>query len=167
MTKDLSSPCSLGRRAGQVAFPSRCSPAEFAVYACFLRLLIEIRHSRFETCASPARISRFDLRVSIFQDCEAPASGVWFFFQPPASSLQLPELPGGLTARVTPVPISNTEVKPRRADDTARVTARERRSPPGLFFKRPHSPKGGRGLFLLRPGCVGSLCYTFSQGDLL
>ena len=39
---------------------------------------------------------------------------------------------GGHTAGVTPVPIPNTEVKPRRADDTARVTVWERRSPPGL-----------------------------------
>jgi hypothetical protein len=46
------------------------------------------------------------------------------------------EFPGGLTARVTPVPIPNTEVKPCRADDTARVTAWERRSPPGLNSKR-------------------------------
>src|SRR5712691_8940459 len=42
---------------------------------------------------------------------------------------------GGNTARVTPVPIPNTEVKPRRADDTARVTVWERRSPPGLNYK--------------------------------
>src|ERR1700732_2477023 len=45
------------------------------------------------------------------------------------------KFPGGLTARVTPVPIPNTEVKPCRADDTALVTARERRSPPGLESK--------------------------------
>ena len=45
------------------------------------------------------------------------------------------QFPGGLTARVTPVPIPNTEVKPCRADDTALETARERRSPPGLNFK--------------------------------
>ena len=45
---------------------------------------------------------------------------------------------GGITARVTPVPIPNTEVKPRRADDTALETTRERRSPPGL--------KQGKGL---------------------
>ena len=43
---------------------------------------------------------------------------------------------GGLTARVTPVPIPNTEVKPRRADDTARVTARERRSLPGIKYEK-------------------------------
>src|SRR5262249_10949293 len=40
-------------------------------------------------------------------------------------------LSGGHTARVRPVPIPNTEVKPRWADDTVRVTAWERRSPPG------------------------------------
>src|SRR5690349_101716 len=55
------------------------------------------------------------------------------------SSLQplLPDFPGGLTARVTPVPIPHTEVKPCRADDTALETTRERRSPPGLKFQRP------------------------------
>ena len=41
------------------------------------------------------------------------------------------KFPGGHTAGVTPVPIPNTEVKPRWADDTARVTVWERRSPPG------------------------------------
>jgi hypothetical protein len=45
------------------------------------------------------------------------------------------QFPGGLTARVTPVPIPNTEVKPCRADDTALETTRERRSPPGLNFR--------------------------------
>ena len=42
------------------------------------------------------------------------------------------DFPGGHTAGATPVPIPNTEVKPRRADDTARVTVWERRSLPGL-----------------------------------
>ena len=41
------------------------------------------------------------------------------------------DFPGGHTAGVTPVPIPNTEVKPRWADDTARVTVWERRSLPG------------------------------------
>ncbi len=45
------------------------------------------------------------------------------------------DFPGGHTAGVTPVPIPNTVVKPRRADDTALVTAWERRSPPGLITK--------------------------------
>src|SRR6266849_3031670 len=54
-------------------------------------------------------------------------------FEPRTSNLQ--PLSGGNTARVTPVPIPNTEVKPRRADDTARVTVWERRSPPGLISK--------------------------------
>ena len=47
------------------------------------------------------------------------------------------QISGGHTAGVTPVPIPNTEVKPRRADDTARVTVWERRSPPGL---KPNGP---------------------------
>ena len=47
------------------------------------------------------------------------------------------QVSGGYTARVTPVPIPNTEVKPRWADDTARVTAWERRSLPGLNSRKP------------------------------
>ena len=42
------------------------------------------------------------------------------------------QVSGDQTARVTPVPIPNTVVKPRRADDTAWVTVWERRSSPGL-----------------------------------
>jgi hypothetical protein len=41
---------------------------------------------------------------------------------------------GGLSERVTPVPIPNTEVKPLSADGTARVTWWESRSPPNSFF---------------------------------
>jgi hypothetical protein len=40
---------------------------------------------------------------------------------------------GGDSVGVTPVPIPNTEVKPYRADDTARVTVWESRSPPEFF----------------------------------
>ncbi len=40
---------------------------------------------------------------------------------------------GGDSVGVTPVPISNTEVKPYSADDTARETVWERRSPPELI----------------------------------
>src|SRR5487761_795965 len=58
---------------------------------------------------------------------------VFSSLQPLASSLQVS---GGLTAGVTPVPIPNTAVKLRRADDTALVTTRERRSPPGFFFSQ-------------------------------
>ena len=38
-----------------------------------------------------------------------------------------PRFAGEYTARVTPVPIPNTEVKPRWADGTARVSVWERR----------------------------------------
>src|SRR5712692_3953452 len=54
-------------------------------------------------------------------------------FDPQRSTVSFLEFPGGYTAGVTPVPIPNTVVKPRRADDTALVTAWERRSPPGLI----------------------------------
>src|SRR5687768_9560273 len=47
------------------------------------------------------------------------------------------QFPGGYRSRVTPVPIPNTEVKPATADGTARVTAWESRSLPGLF-SGPH-----------------------------
>jgi hypothetical protein len=83
-------------------------------------------------CYSPAAFvvyaASFVVKLDrkIFQDCEAPLN----FWR------MLPEFPGGLTARATPVPIPNTEVKPRRADDTALETTRERRSPPGIKLKR-------------------------------
>src|SRR5690348_13565534 len=61
----------------------------------------------------------------------------------------VPRISGGHTAGVTPVPIPNTEVKPRRADDTARVTVWERRSPPGLKTKA-EAGKNCFGLFFSR-----------------
>ena len=41
---------------------------------------------------------------------------------------------GGERARETPVPIPNTEVKPRNADDTVLETARESRWLPDFLF---------------------------------
>ena len=44
---------------------------------------------------------------------------------------------GGLSEREIPVPIPNTEVKPLCADDTARATLWESKSPPhSLFLSR-------------------------------
>ena len=43
---------------------------------------------------------------------------------------QAPQVVGDLTAGDPPVPIPNTEVKPRRADGTARESVWERRSLP-------------------------------------
>jgi hypothetical protein len=67
---------------------------------------------------------------------EAKSLQSWLDFEGPfdlqLSTFDFSEFPGDHTARVTPVPIPNTEVKPRRADDTARVTVWERRSSPGL-----------------------------------
>ena len=56
----------------------------------------------------------------------------WLLFtsDDPASANH--SFPGGHTAGVTPVPIPNTEVKPRRADGTARATVWERRSLPAI-----------------------------------
>ena len=43
-------------------------------------------------------------------------------------------IPGGFSGGVTPDPISNSEVKPTRADGSDTAGYRESRSPPGLFF---------------------------------
>src|ERR1700733_6313537 len=88
------------------------------VVTSFLQLLIETLHFGFERGVCCSRLE----------------------FRSPVS---MHKFPGGLTARVTPVPIPNTEVKPCRADDTALETARERRSPPGLNFKG-RSEQSGR-----------------------
>src|SRR6267142_5126381 len=58
------------------------------------------------------------------------------------------QFPGDHTARVTPVPIPNTVVKPRWADDTARATVWERRSSPGLKYKKA-GLSNQSGLFVL------------------
>ena len=55
---------------------------------------------------------------------------------------------GDRTERVTPVPIPNTEVKPLRADGTARATAWETRSLPGLT-KDSEEPQGSSEFFVL------------------
>ena len=61
--------------------------------------------------------------------------------------LQFKEFSGSNSARATPVSIPNTEVKTRHADDTARETVWESRSPPDLKKRNPSS----RGfLFLLK-----------------
>ena len=43
-------------------------------------------------------------------------------------------IPGGLSGGETPVPISNTEVKPSSADGTTRKSVWESRSLPGFFI---------------------------------
>ena len=51
---------------------------------------------------------------------------------------------GGFAEGATPVPIPNTEVKPLRADGTARAAVWESRSPPGLIIaKSPTSQLRG------------------------
>ena len=47
-----------------------------------------------------------------------------------SDAAQAPQLVGDLTAGDPPVPIPNTEVKPRRADGTARESVWESRSLP-------------------------------------
>ncbi len=57
---------------------------------------------------------------------------------------------GDHTARVPPVPIPNTAVKPRRADGTARVGAWEIRTSPVICYEWPASS----GPFLVSLGCI-------------
>ena len=47
------------------------------------------------------------------------------------------KISGGYAEGVTPVPIPNTEVKPTRADGTAREAVWESRTLPGIIPKRP------------------------------
>ena len=53
------------------------------------------------------------------------------------------EFLGGYAEGVTPVPIPNTEVKPLRADGTARAAVWESRSPPGSNSLARLSSSGG------------------------
>jgi hypothetical protein len=57
---------------------------------------------------------------------------------------------------VTPVPIPNTEVKPRWADDTARATVWERRSSPG-FTLRKAALSNQSGLFVFAGAALCSV----------
>ena len=62
------------------------------------------------------------------------------------------KFPGGHRSRVTPVPIPNTEVKPATADGTARATAWESRSLPGVFVTGP--PESLAGSFCVLPAAT-------------
>ncbi len=71
----------------------------------------------------------------------------WFTNPRQLQKANLPWLPvqkfsGDYTGGATPVPIPNTEVKPSRAHGTARATARESRSSPGLKNQTPLSRRG-------------------------
>ena len=48
------------------------------------------------------------------------------------------KISGGHTGGATPDPISNSEVKPSRADGTARSSVWESRTLPEFFFEKPH-----------------------------
>src|ERR1041385_2250384 len=64
------------------------------------------------------------------------------------------QVSGGFAGGATPVPISNTEVKPSRADGTAGETLWESRTPPGSLPEAPASRLRGGG-------------FTFSAIDYL
>src|SRR5262249_23220741 len=70
---------------------------------------------------------------------------------------------GDRTERVTPVPIPNTEVKPLRADGTARATLWETRSLPGLN-KTPMSHKAPIGVFAFERQLTISFREMVSRG---
>src|SRR3984957_17822044 len=77
---------------------------------------------------------------------------------------------GDQTARVPPVPIPNTEVKPRRADDTARATVWERRSSPGFTLTKGRSEQSGRLFVFLGTSIAyhgdGDFCVETHDGKL-
>ena len=91
--------------------------------------LLEVRCWRFEEkSASASRLLRILLSRSRAMSRPIHLDKIEWTAQNRAGL----QVSGDQTARVTPVPIPNTEVKPRRADDTAWVTVWERRSSPGL-----------------------------------
>ena len=72
-----------------------------------------------------AKVPFFEFGAAV--DPSRKRSGFRLRAQTPAKRLKFA---GEFTARVPPVPIPNTEVKPRRADGTARVSVWEIRSSP-------------------------------------
>ena len=66
------------------------------------------------------------------------------------------EISGIYIAGVTPLPIPNREVKPRRADGTIRVTVWESRSMPDLFFRMPRTQVRGILVLPLMGNCMGA-----------
>jgi hypothetical protein len=62
---------------------------------------------------------------------------------PRRSSIQYVINPGDHNGGETPVPIPNTEVKPARADGTARAAEWESRSLPGFFLSQAGRPREG------------------------
>jgi hypothetical protein len=76
--------------------------------------------------------------IPIFNVAVLLVAGSWRFAvnynEPVTSNIATPsrnQVSGGHRAEVTPVPIPNTAVKLCIADDTARATAWESRTPPG------------------------------------
>ena len=88
---------------------------------------------------APALCRRLTARKKSFE----VAARILNVFRPSAFDFRLLQVSGDHTARVPPVPIPNTVVKPRRADDTARATVWERRSSPGLNSKAVLSNQDG------------------------
>src|SRR3989337_573226 len=83
--------------------------------------------------------------------------------QPVTSNQQLiyrNQVSGGHRAEVTPVPIPNTAVKRCIADDTARVTAWESRTPPGYVLKGPQ-----RNLRAFRFSCTYKKPASLAEGS--
>ena len=110
-------------------------------------LIIKLSQTVFEEEADITRRSYTKYRlilhsnVRLGRTCNASQSSVVALAtscseQEQGNSYASFKFPGDHTARVTPVPIPNTEVKPRRADDTARATVWERRSSPGLKLEK-------------------------------
>ena len=65
-------------------------------------------------------------------------------------------LVGGYAARVTPVPIPNTVVKPRWADGTAGEIRWESTTSPAFTFQSPVTASRGDGAFTFLVLCLGA-----------
>jgi hypothetical protein len=125
--------------------PSQCN---YAVRSARAELvwpaMLEVRRWTFEVWKTRATDSKLPASVVTRLSSDRLLK---VFLLTSRANLESRKVSGDQTARVTPVPIPNTEVKPRWADDTARVTVWERRSSPGLIPKAASSNRGG--LFVL------------------
>src|SRR5690348_10892125 len=93
------------------------------------------------------------------------AGGMW---ASPYSTCHIPpafqRFSGDHTGGVTPVPIPNTVVKPSRAHGTARVTAWESRSSPGLNSQNASASCWGVFVFAALGGTHYEHCVEWDQG---
>src|SRR4249920_2537633 len=77
--------------------------------------------------------------------------------------VELSKVFGGNVGGVIPDPIPNSEVKPSRADGTARVTVWESRSPPGLLAAPQIVRSAGFFYAHYPPECLAAACMAAAR----